>query len=251
MIVVAEKYKPADDASSSQRPAEPIARQADEMLSEIGPLFLTSKARGGYASLLVCFFEPKSPELALFDRGDIDIISFDEFASRIKEAGGDPDLFLEAMELAYLFSYEMTLMAIRSAIEGEFSSYLMDLPDCSKGPVVVEGAHDLLFGLVEPPSSKYSSAGLDGIRVQHSGMGFQKLMRAYPDYRTRDNRFLAEFQNAWTEAAKRLPAVYWERFPDKPVEASMITCTEIIEAMCLEHAKEAIEAGVPVADVIC
>ena len=210
------------------------------------PVLIVRKDHCGYSSVMSCCPNPNDPDLALFERDDVDVMGHSEAMTMAKCAEEDPDLVAEAMETVFIDEYARAVSRIHNAVSRGLSG-----PDGYRKPVTqlvnVGGVEKLFLGLVERPQFDFSD-----LKEIHEVAGwFEFVGISHSDYRVAERRLLTDISECWERvAAANLGDVFWKRFPDKD-RAEIISADEIIEAMCLEGAKEAYDAGVPLEDIIC
>lgn len=231
-------------------------READKALvslCSIGPFILTGKDHGGYRSFLF-FAANEGEEMPTFEGVDADVITEGEAIEMARNIEPDEDLVREALDYSYIAVYEKAVDRIRAAVEEEIGKIVWERLSSEerlkridqRSVVSLENAECLLFDLVEKPvipeHCPPRKAALDGARMN-------AIAKASPKHRAEEKETLDTIANAWEGASGNLANTWSELYPEETPET--ISAEDIISTMCLEHAKEAIEAGVPVADVIC
>ena len=226
-------------------------RTAMQSLIYIAPLFIVSELQDEYSSVFCCCTTPDDPDLAFLEREEVDVMDTRAAKSMLEAAGEDPALLDQVLAAAYAYKYEEVLGQIRTSLMAGLSGdgdILTFLTDPKVKPVLIGNVEPLLFGFVGKPGKIERRHRLENFG--DIGRQVASLLDTYPGYRAQDRHMLDTLARTWRGIAGSFNGAFWECYPDKPRD-EMITADEIIAAACLDGAKEAYEAGVPIEDIFC
>ena len=222
---------------------------AEQTMETVLPEFIVSRDRCGYACLLAVYAQPDDRDLPLLDRDEIDVRTPQEALEAIRDVGTDPELMEDLLDMAFANRYwEVCESITRSVLRGlemtpERIHWVLE-----QRHATLDDPTPLLLGLVEKPARFEQPDGIN--RKGRARVRLLRIIDDHPEYRQKDQELLVGLASAWYQASSRIGSVFWQRFPEKQ-DDEVIHAEDVIAAMCLEDAKTAIVAGVPIEDVIC
>ena len=217
----------------------------------IMPFLITARNYCGYSAVFACQANPDDPDLVLLERDGVDVMKRSEAIAMVESAERDEHRVYETMELTYLDEYYRALGRIRRAVEMGLSGVgcctrKIIVPKLKTEIIELKDTEALLLGLVEKPEiQKTWPATLVG---QDAGR-LAAVAVKYPEYREKERAALASLAAAWEGVSPKLGELFWK---DHDRGACMtVFADDVISTMCLENARDAYGAGVPIEDIVC
>ena len=213
-------------------------------------MIATAKDRCGYGSLFCCYAASTDPELELLRRDEIDIVDKNALKILAENVEPDPDLIEELNEYSYARDYyhkvSMIQIRIGKALAGFDPDERVERRFMSEEVFLIDDVDLLLMGAVSKPTLEIVRGAFDDTPGDYRTTS---TVEDYGGHRACDREKLEMLSDFWHDGARRLKDVFWTEH-SKTEYAGVVEAEDLLAALYLKHAPEAIAAGVPIDDVL-